>query len=48
MGRTVQMMSGLMIFYAGLGATLAFGLFAFVGMPLIAIGLGLFSAAIDA
>ena len=41
------MMSGLLIFYAGLGATVAFGLFAFIGVPLIAVGLGLFSAAID-
>ncbi len=47
MGRVVQMMSGLLIFYAGLGATVAFGLFAFIGVPLIAVGLGLFSAAID-
>lgn len=38
---------GLSVFITGLGITLAFGMFAFVGMPVLIIGLGLLSAAID-
>ena len=38
---------GLSVTFAGLGLILAFGIFAFIGMPLLAIGLGLLSAAID-
>ena len=38
---------GLGVTFAGLGAVLAFGVFAFIGMPLLAIGLGLLSSAID-
>jgi hypothetical protein len=48
MARIVQMLAGLGLFFAGLGATVAFGIFAFIGVPLLAIGLGLFSAAFDA
>jgi hypothetical protein len=38
---------GLSVTFAGLGAILAFGIFAFIGIPLLAVGLGLLSAAID-
>ena len=38
---------GLSLTFSGLGLILAFGIFAFIGMPLLAIGLGLLSAAID-
>jgi hypothetical protein len=38
---------GVSVTFAGLGAVLAFGMFAFVGMPLLAVGLGLLSSAID-
>jgi hypothetical protein len=38
---------GLGITFAGLGAVLAFGLFAFIGMPLLVVGLGVLSSAID-
>jgi len=37
---------GLAVTFAGLGAVGAFGVFVFVGMPLLAIGLGLVSAAV--
>jgi hypothetical protein len=33
--------------FAGLGATVAFGVLAFIGMPLLVVGLGVLSAAID-
>ena len=38
---------GISVFVTGLGITLAFGMFAFIGMPVLIIGLGLLSAAID-
>jgi hypothetical protein len=38
---------GLGVTFAGLGAVLAFGMFAWIGMPLLAVGLGLLSSAID-
>lgn len=38
---------GLSVTFAALGAILAFGMFAFVGVPLLPVGLGLLSAAID-
>ena len=38
---------GISVFATGLGLTLAFGLLAFIGMPILVIGLGLLSAAID-
>ena len=42
-----KIMIGISVVFAGLGAVLAFGLFAFIGMPLLVVGLGLLSAAID-
>ena len=33
--------------FAALGLILAFGLFAWLGIPLLAVGLGLLSAAVD-
>jgi hypothetical protein len=38
---------GLSVTFSALGLILAFGIFAFIGMPLLAIGLGLLSSAID-
>ena len=38
---------GLGLAFAGLGATVAFGVFAFIGMPMLILGLGIFSAAMD-
>jgi hypothetical protein len=38
---------GISVFVTGLGITLAFGMFAFIGMPMLIVGLGLLSAAID-
>jgi hypothetical protein len=40
-------MLGLVVTFAGLGATVAFGYFAFLGVPLLVVGLGILSAAID-
>jgi hypothetical protein len=37
---------GLSITFAALGAVLAFGMFAWLGMPLLAVGLGVLSSAI--
>ncbi len=42
------MMIGMSVTLAGLGATVSFGVFVFIGMPMLALGLGLLSAAIDA
>ena len=39
--------AGLSLAFAGLGATVAFGVFAFIGMPMLVLGLGIFSAALD-
>jgi hypothetical protein len=39
--------AGLSLAFAGLGATVAFGVFAFIGMPMLILGLGIFSAAFD-
>ena len=39
--------TGLCLAFAGLGATVAFGVFAFIGMPMLVLGLGIFSAALD-
>ena len=39
--------TGLGLAFAGLGATVAFGVFAFIGMPILVLGLGIFSAALD-
>lgn len=38
---------GIALAVTGMGLTLAFGLFAFIGIPLLAVGLGLVTAAID-
>ena len=43
----VNVCLGLSVTFAALGLILAFGIFAFIGMPLLAIGLGLLSSAID-
>lgn len=49
--KTVKTMLGLLIgiavFVTGMGLTMAFGLLAFIGMPILVVGLGLLSAAID-
>ena len=38
---------GISVFVTGLGITLAFGMFAFIGMPMLIVGLGVLSAAIE-
>ena len=38
---------GISVFITGLGITLAFGMFAFIGMPVLIVGLGLLSAGIE-
>lgn len=38
---------GVSIAFTGLGVTLAFGMFAWLGMPILIIGLGLLSAAVE-
>jgi hypothetical protein len=38
---------GISFFATGMGLTMAFGLLAFIGMPMLVVGLGLLSAAID-
>jgi hypothetical protein len=43
----LAVMLGLAVFFAGLGATVAFGYFAMVGVPMLVVGLGILSAAID-
>jgi hypothetical protein len=43
----VKLCVGLSVTFAALGAVLAFGMFAFVGMPLLAVGLGVMSSAIS-
>jgi hypothetical protein len=48
LGRYAALMLGVAITFGGLAATLSFGVFAFLGMPLLALGLGVLSAAIDA
>ena len=49
--KTLKNMLGLLIgislFATGMGLTMAFGLLAFIGMPMLIIGLGVLSAAID-
>ncbi len=47
MGRIVQTTLGLCLFFAGFGATVAFGVFAFIGVPIAILGLGVFSAGFD-
>jgi hypothetical protein len=43
----VAIIIGISVTFAALGLILAFGLFAWIGIPLLAIGLGLLSAAVD-
>ena len=38
---------GIGVFVTGTGLTMAFGALAFIGMPILVVGLGLLSAAID-
>jgi hypothetical protein len=38
---------GIGVFVTGMGLTMAFGVLAFIGMPILVVGLGLLSAAID-
>jgi hypothetical protein len=38
---------GISIAFTGLGVTLAFGMFAWLGMPILIVGLGLLSAAVE-
>lgn len=50
-GRTLRTLLaitiGIGVTFLGLSLTLAFGLLAFLGMPMLCIGLGLLSAAIE-
>jgi hypothetical protein len=43
--RIVLLVLGIPLTAGGLGLTLSFGIFAFIGMPLLCIGLGCVSAA---
>jgi hypothetical protein len=43
----VHIVIGLTITLGALGLCLAFGIFAFIGMPLLAVGLGVLGSAID-
>lgn len=45
--RFVLIIIGLPLVATGFGLTAAFGIFAFIGMPLLVIGLGCVSAAFD-
>jgi hypothetical protein len=49
--KTMKTLLGLLIgigvFVTGMGLTMAFGVLAFIGMPILVVGLGLLSAAID-
>jgi hypothetical protein len=47
LGTFLKLCAGLAVTFAGLGAILAFGMFAFIGMPLLVVGLGVLSSAID-
>lgn len=38
---------GLSVTFAGLGATVSFGYFVYLGIPMLALGLGILSAAIE-
>ena len=46
--RFAYIVAGLSLTFAGLGATVAFGVFAFIGVPMLVLGLGLLSVGIDA
>ena len=43
----VAIIIALSVTFAALGLILAFGLFAWLGIPLLAVGLGLLSSAVD-
>jgi hypothetical protein len=43
----LALLTGIGVFVTGMGLTMAFGLLAFIGMPILVVGLGLLSAAID-
>ncbi len=47
LGTMCKVAIGMSMMFAGLGATVAFGIFAFVGIPLLIVGLSLLSSAID-
>jgi hypothetical protein len=43
----LALLAGIGVFVTGMGLTMAFGVLAFIGMPILVVGLGLLSAAID-
>ena len=43
----IYIVAGLSLTFAGLGLTVAFGVFAVIGMPVLIVGLGLLSAALE-
>jgi hypothetical protein len=43
----VKLCVGLGVTFGGLGLVLAFGMLAWIGMPVLAVGLGVMSSAID-
>jgi hypothetical protein len=43
----VKICVGLCVTFGGLGLVLAFGMLAWIGMPVLAVGLGILSAAIN-
>ncbi|MGH9117185.1 MAG: hypothetical protein ACRD0A_04715 [Acidimicrobiales bacterium] len=46
--RTLLLLLGVAVAFAGFGLVVAFGVLAFIGMPLLIVGLGVISAATDA
>jgi hypothetical protein len=51
-GRTLRTLAaltiGVSVAFLGLSVTLAFGMFAWLGIPVLVVGLGMLSAAIEA
>jgi hypothetical protein len=47
LGGIVLLVLGVSVTISGMGLTLSFGVLAFIGMPLLIIGLGLISAATE-
>ena len=45
--QTIYIVVGLGLTFAGLGLTVAFGVLAIIGMPILVVGLGVLSAALD-
>jgi hypothetical protein len=45
--RVIPVVIGLPLIATGFGLTAAFGIFSFIGMPLLIIGLGCFSAGVN-